>query len=346
MSPIKQRLILTSFFWLGFSSLWLTGCLRTADNEVIVYAALDKEFSEPILNDLAAEMQLSILTKFDQESNKTVGLVTDLLQNQRHPRADVFWNNEILHTLRLQKLGLLEVHLSPLASQFPAQFISDQQTWHGFAARARVLIINTRLIPDPTAYPRSIYDLADPKWKGRCAMAKPLFGTTATQAAVLFEHLGNAAAEKLFSEIAHNAVIEGGNKTVALKVARGEYAFGITDTDDAIIELEDAQPVAIVFPDQREDQLGTLLIPNTLCIIKNGPNTERAKRLVDRLLQPDVETRLARGPSAQIPLNSSITFRSRVQPTEHTELKIMSVDFSAAADHWDQVAHRLLQIFP
>jgi iron(III) transport system substrate-binding protein len=324
-------------------ALLFSGCLGKSDNEVVVYSALDKEFSQPILQDLETELDMRILTKFDQESNKTVGLVTDIIQNQSRPRTDVFWNNEILHTLRLQKLGLLEVYRSPAADNFPSQFVSADETWHGFAARARVLIVNTDLIPEPDDYPTSFFDLANPKWKGKCAMARPLFGTTATHAAVLFHQLGDKQAKKWLFEISNNAMIEGGNKQVAIKVARGQYAFGITDTDDAIIEIEQAKPVAIVFPDQEENQFGTLLIPNTLCLIKNGPNPERAKRLIDRLLKQDVEIRLAQGRSAQIPLNRNITIRSRV---EMPDLKIMEADFQAAAENWDDTAAALERIFP
>lgn len=327
--------------WLGMFG----GCLPQSEHEVVVFSALDREFSEPILNDLEKELSVKILPTFDQESNKTVGLVTRIIQSKNRPRADVFWNNEILHTLRLEKMGLLEVYRSPNAKPFPAQFSSAKNQWQGFAARARVLIVNTELIPDLQQRPSSIYDLTDPKWKGKCAMARPLFGTTATHAAVLFSELGNQKAMKLLQGIANNAVIEGGNKQVAMKVARGQYAFGITDTDDAIIELEQAHPVAIVFPDQGEDQLGTLLIPNTLAIIKNGPNPERAKKLVDRLLQPDIEARLAKGSSAQIPLSESVAFKSRVEP-DTRELKIMPVDFQAAADAWEEATKFLTETFP
>ena len=54
-----------------------------------------------------------------------------------------------------------------------------------------------------------------------------------------------------------NATIQGGNKQVAQKVAAGQFAFGLTDTDDAMIEVERGEPVAIVFPDQLENQCGT-----------------------------------------------------------------------------------------
>ncbi|MFK7769736.1 MAG: extracellular solute-binding protein [Mariniblastus sp.] len=320
--------------------------MQKSENEVVVYSALDREFSEPILNDLEKEMGLTIRPKYDQESNKTVGLVTGIIQSQKQPQADIFWNNEILHTMRLQKMGFLEVYQSPQASHFPTEFVSSQKQWHGFAARARVLIINTDLIPDANSRPSSIYDLADPKWKGKCAMARPLFGTTATHAAVLLAELGEEKAQQLLKNIANNAVIVGGNKQVALKVSSGQFAFGITDTDDAIIEIEQANPVTIVFPDQSEDQMGALLIPNTLAIIKNGPNSQRAKKLVDRLLQPDIEQRLAEGSSAQIPLSSQVKIKSRVESDISQPLKIMKVDFQAAADVWEDAAKFLTETFP
>ena len=319
------------------------GCLSKQENEVIVYAALDREFSEPILNDVGAELNLSVLPRYDVESNKTVGLANAIIKEQSRPRCDVFWNNEILHTLRLQQAGLLEAWICEPSKRYPDEFVSADNQWYGFAARARVLIVNTDLVPE-SERPTSINDLVDRKWKSRCAIARPLFGTSATQAAVMFDQLGDAKAEKFYRQLADNAVVLGGNKQVALKVAAGEYAFGLTDTDDAIIEIEAAKPVAIVFPDQGPDQQGTLLIPNTLCIIKNGPNTIRAKRLVERLLAADIETRLAVGASAQIPIAGDVETRSRVEP--EAELKVLKADFPAAAKKWNAVAEKLVEIFP
>ncbi len=51
-----------------------------------------------------------MIAKFDVESTKTVGLVNQIIAEQKTPVCDLFWNNEIMHTVRLQKLGLLEPH--------------------------------------------------------------------------------------------------------------------------------------------------------------------------------------------------------------------------------------------
>jgi len=324
--------------------LLLAGCLPQSPHEVVVYTALDKEFSEPVLNDFQADADVTVLPKFDVESTKTVGLANEIINQAGRQRCDLFWNNEILHTLRLKQQGLLVPYNSPVADHYPASFVSRDRDWYGFAARARVLIINTDLLPDRAGWPNSVTDLADPRWQGNCAIARPLFGTTATHAAVLFSQLGEEEAKVFLSQVARNAQVEGGNKQVATNVARGRYAFGLTDTDDAIIEVEKGAPVALVFPDQEPDQPGALLIPNTLALIKDGPNPGQAQRLIDYLLQQEVEERLAMGPSAQIPLNRNSQVASRVEPQQ--ELKVMEVDFEAAAALWSKVTPFLEETFP
>ena len=108
-----------------------------------------------------------------------------------------------------------------------------------------------------------------------------MFGTTATHAAVLFAEWGDQRAKEFFRALKKNNKIMGGNKQVATAVGRGELAFGLTDTDDAIIEKENGRPVEIVYPDQAEGGVGTLLIPNTICLIKRGPNPREARKLID-----------------------------------------------------------------
>lgn len=325
---------------LGLWCCLAIGCLKSSPSEVVVYAALDKEFSEPLLNDFSTQTGVRVLGKYDVESNKTVGLANEIIANAQRPRGDLFWNNEILHTIRLEKLGLLESYRSPLATNYPGQFVSSIGYWHGFAARARVLIVNRRLLPDSEAWPATVAELADSRWQGKCGLARPLFGTTATHAAVLFAKLGNEEATRFFQQVSTNCVLEAGNKQVAQHVAEGRYAWGLTDTDDAIIEIEAGKDVAIVFPDQAGE--GTLLIPNTLAIIKGGPHPEQARRLVDWLLRSEIEDRLAVGASAQIPLGREAVQESRVQPKD---LKIMPVDFDAAAECWESAQKELVALF-
>ncbi|HTL27762.1 MAG TPA: extracellular solute-binding protein, partial [Tepidisphaeraceae bacterium] len=280
---------------------------------IIVYSALDREFAEPVLEDFSKATGVRVLAKYDNESTKTVGLTNLLIQEAGRPRCDVFWNNEILNTLRLEQRELLTGYDSPAGGAYPAIYRSPKGDWHGFAARARVLIVNTKLVAEGE-WPKSIFDLADQKWKGKVGIARPVAGTTATHVACLFAALGEDKTKQYFRSLRVNEIqILGGNKQVAQACAAGQIAFGLTDTDDANIELERAAPVAIIYPDREPEQLGTLFIPNTLAILKGCPHGEQARRLIDYLLSPAVEEKLARGPSAQIPLNPAVTVPTRVE---------------------------------
>lgn len=316
-----------------------SGCWPGGSDEVVVYTALDSDFSDPILREFSEQTGIRVLPKFDAESTKTVGLTEAILAERARPRCDVFWNNEILNTLRLRNAGLLAAYDWPTATRFAQMAKSSDGRWHGFAARARVIILNTKLaaeLPD-TDRPASVLDLADPRFRGKAAMAKPLFGTTATHVACLFAVWGGDRAKDFLRKARQNDVkVLSGNKQVALRVAAGEMLFGLTDTDDAIVEVEKGGPVVIVYPDQGEDEMGTLFIPNTVAILKGGPNPKAARRLADYLLSPEVETRLAHGPSAQIPLNYDVSAPVRVKKPD--EIKAMQVDFETAADKWDEAA--------
>lgn len=323
------------------------GCLPPESQEpgfqeIVVYTALDQEFSQPIFDAFTRRTGIIVRAKFDTESTKTVALANEIIAERARTRCDLFWNNEILNSLRLEREGLLDVYRSPQAENYPAMYRSAKGTWHGFAARARVLLVNTDLVPLDQR-PTSIHDLADPRWSGRVGLAKPLFGTTATHAACLFAYWGDARAREFFLAVKENARIMAGNKQVARAVAGGSLAFGLTDTDDAIIEVEQGMPVAIIYPDQEPDGLGTLFIPNTLAIIRGAPHALRARKLVDYLLSAEVELQLAQGRSAQIPLNRTTQANVRVETP--ATVRAMQIDFAEAADRWQAAAEFLRDEF-
>ena len=292
--------------------------------EVVVYTALDEMYSRPILDAFEKETGIEVWPVYDTEAAKTTGLVTRLIAEQRRPRADVFWNNEVAQSIVLKNKGVLQPYASPAAKAIPKTFKDGEGYWTGFAARGRVIIYNTDLVGTP---PSSIQDFLDPKWAGKAAIARPLFGTTATHAAALFVLWGDERAKAFFHGLLENDVaILSGNATVRDMVANGEYAIGLTDTDDANGAIEDGRPAKWLFPDQ-DNELGTLIIPNTVCLIKGAPHPEAGRQLIDYLLSPQVEQRLSRMRSIQIPLNPTVEAPENVPRL--ADVRRMKVDFDA-----------------
>jgi iron(III) transport system substrate-binding protein len=338
-----------------FSSCMLS-CRHDPSKRLVVYCAHDREFAEEILEDFARASGLEVLPRYDTEANKAVGLYEDLIRESERPRCDVHWNNEILATIRLQKRGLLEPYRSPAAAAFgslPPQFRADDDSWHAFAARARIILVNTELVPKRD-WPAGLKDLTQPRWRNRLALAKPQFGTTATEATCLFQAWGEEAGRAFYKKLKMNGVhIVAGNKQVAVGVGQGQFAAGLTDTDDAMAEIDAGRPVAIIFPDRaatvpgstEAEKRGTLFLPNTVAVIRGCPHPDGARKLVDFLLSPEVEAKLAACKSRQIPLNPSVRAALPKEIETPRTVRSLAVDFAGAAELWPDVQSFLVREF-
>lgn len=321
--------------------LLAAGCRR--EPRVVLYCAQDREFAEGLLADFTRQTGVRVDAKYDTEANKSVALAAELEREAARPRCDVHWNNEPLGSVRLARAGVYAPLPAGVGDAFPAGTRPADRTWQGFAARARVLVVNTDLVPDAER-PRGLFDLAAETWRDRAAIAKPFFGTTAAHAACLSAALGPARARAFFAGLKANGVgVVAGNKQVARGVADGRFAAGVTDTDDAVIELRAGKPVAVVFPDA--DGVGTPFLPNTVALVRNGPNPDAGRRLVEFLLRPETEKRLAEGGGFQIPLNPAAAAELPPQILRPPRARAVAVDFDRAADAWEATQSFLRELF-
>ncbi len=329
----------------------LVGCGPEPD--LVIYVALDQVFSEELVNDFEAETGLNVRAEYDLEAQKTVGLVGRIIEEAKGgTRCDVFWNNEIAQTVHLEHLGLLQPYDSPSAADIPAEFRDPEFLWTGFAARARVLIVNTNLVQDPGKI-RGMWDLHDPAWHGVCTVARPLTGTTLTHAAAMYETFGMEEADRYWRFIAEHqsesppAVnVARSNGQVMTLVADGQLAWGWTDTDDFNVARLNGKPVMPIYPDQMEGPngeppMGTLLIPNTVCMIQDAPHPDNAKRFIDWVLRKEIEERLAHSRSAQIPVRASVDRPPHVRDNIH----ILKVDYDAVGRNMAAHTDHLRKMF-
>lgn len=311
-----------------------------AAREVTVYVSTDRVFSEPVLRAYEQKTGVKVNAVYDTEETKSTGLANKLLAEKNNPQADVFWSNEPVRTLVLKKRGVLAPYKSPSADGIPATFRDPEGLWTGFSARSRVIVYNTKLVK-PEESPKSVLDLADPKWKGQVAIADPRFGSTSFHVAALYAELGDERADDFFRKLKANDVkIVSGNSVVRDMVARGEVKVGLTDTDDVNVALEDKQPVAMVFPDR--DGMGVPVMPNMVSLIAGAPHQQAGQRLIDYLLSPDVERMLAQSEAVQIPLHEGVEGPKNIPSLK--SFQPMTLDYGKAADRVEDATRRLQSI--
>jgi iron(III) transport system substrate-binding protein len=200
-----------------------------------------------------------------------VGLANRLLAERAHPRCDVFWGNEELRTRQLAAKDVFRA----------------KDGWAAFGYRSRRIVINTNRLSVASA-PHSLLELTNQTWRGKVALAYPQFGTTATHFHALRQHWGDAVWEGWCRALAVNKpFLVDGNSVVVKTVGRGDAWIGLTDSDDISAGQAEGLPVAALSMSGE-----TLLIPNTVAVVREAPDPEPAQRLYEFLQRPEVVRQL------------------------------------------------------
>lgn len=276
----------------------LSGCAgEPDDNTLVVYCAHDQVYSEQILRRFESRTGIRVIPRFDTEATKSLGLTNLLISEKAHPRCDVFWNNQTLGTVALQSEGILHPYKGPGYKRIPASYKDPDGHWTGFAARLRVYIVNSDVLQPTEDEIEQRFAAAN---LSRIAVAKPLFGTTLSHYALLWDRWGPDKLKDWHADTRERGISEvAGNSTVMNLVAKGTCDLGWTDTDDFFVAQDRGDPVAMS-PIRVDGK--TICLPNSVAIIKGTKKLSQAQQLVDFLLSAEVELELAKSKARQIPL--------------------------------------------
>jgi iron(III) transport system substrate-binding protein len=246
----------------------LAGC-RNSDS-VIIYTSQDQQYAEPILAEFTKQTGIKVRAVFDSEAVKTVGLANRLLAEANHPQCDVWWSNEALRTRQLARRGVLETN-----------------SIVEFGFRSRRIVINTNQLALSSA-PKSLLELTNVAWRGKVALAYPMFGTTSAEFIALRRRWGVTEWEQWCRALAANKpFLVDGNSVVVKLVARGEAVIGLTDFDDIAVGQREGQPLASL---PLSDE--SVLIPNSIAIVRGTSRPLEAKQLAAFLASDSVMTKL------------------------------------------------------
>ncbi len=329
---MKNRFIV---IWTLTIMLFTAGCTHHA-NEVVVYTSVDQVFSEPVLKDFERETGIKVKAVFDTEETKSTGVLNRLISEKENPQCDLFWSGDPMRAVVLKQKGISKPYHSPVAAGIDPVYKDPQGYWTGFSARARVLIYN-KSVMDSTDVPLSIFDLTKEKYKGKVAIANPLFGTTTFHIAALYTTLGSGKTKLFLSALKkNNVVIASSNGDVKKQVMQGRVFCGITDTDDAFEAMKEDKNTGMVFLDRKG--IGSLIIPNTVNLIKGSPNSENGKKLMDYLLSKKTEAKLAKS-CAQMPLHKGVKVPADVPSLDY--IAPMKVDYDKTSELLPEVQNYL-----
>ena len=135
-------------------------------NTLHIYSGRSESLVAPLFEQ--AEKDLGITLKI--EYGKTDQLVTRMLTEGAQSPADVIFAQDSGHLGALSNRDMLDELPQSLYDGIQAQYRDDKKRWLATSGRLRVLVYNSTKYTSDTL-PSTLYDLADPKWKGKLGWA-------------------------------------------------------------------------------------------------------------------------------------------------------------------------------
>lgn len=247
--------------------------------KVTVYSIFQEEEARKILDKFKAE------TGIDYDILRLPsGEAVSRVQNEMgKPQADFLMGGPADSHEVLKKAGSLEAYVSPNASDIPDNMKDKEGFWTGFYLNPIAIGVNEQRWKEKygtAPYPQSFKELLDPKFKGEIGMSDPATsGTSYTAVASLAQVWGKDEMLKFMSQLLPNLKErpKSGIEPIQ-KAAKGEYTIGITFLGDQLKIKNQGNPIVSIVPEAAGYEVGGL------AIVKGGPNTAAAKKLMDYML--------------------------------------------------------------
>jgi iron(III) transport system substrate-binding protein len=267
-----------------------------------IFTGRKESLIAPALSAFRAETGINFVVK----SGTTGGLASEIIAQRNNPQASVLFSQDAPTCEALRRAGVLEANDSAALKAIPPRFRASDGSWVGISGRARVLMYNRDLVK-PADLPRSVLDLAKPRWRGKVATPSSREASVVSWAGALIRQMGREAAERYLRRLAANDLaVLGSHTDVRRAVARGEFAIGMVNHYYYHLTRAEGGNVGIVHPDQgrlvrkrtfvgsgadRRAVVRTVRVPRrplgvlfnaaSLCLVKDGPAQREARALID-----------------------------------------------------------------
>jgi iron(III) transport system substrate-binding protein len=246
-------------------------------------------------------------------------LADEIVSEGSRSPADVIYTENSQALEYLQSKGLLAQVARTTLADTPAQYDSPQGDWLGVSARVSVIIYNPALISQGQL-PTSVLQLADPKYRGKLAVAPQETDFQPIITAVVRAY-GQAAALRWLDGIKSNAGahVYPDNETIADEVNRGAAAFGIVNQYywyRMRAEIGSANTKALITYFAAGDP-GYVVDVSGAAVLKSSAHSSAAQKFLAYLVSPaaqEIIANPAKSISFEYPIASGVTTRAGETP--------------------------------
>jgi iron(III) transport system substrate-binding protein len=291
-----------------FLILLLTGCAANdgADEndqaELVVYSSRNETFVNQLLEKFEEDTGIKVMAL-----HAGSGAVNRIIEEENNVRADIFISNDIGALEHLRMEGFLEGYSPQGIDMIASQYRAPDNSWFALSARTRVFMFNKDLISE-AEMPKTVWELTDEKWQGQFAITRGGNAGMIAHVSALRYEWGDQKTAEWLSIIKDNAgAIMEGHGDIRRAVGAGEYKFGLVNNyyyHQQLLEPTNNN-VGVIYPDQRDGEMGAVANGAGVALIKGGPNSVNARIFLDWILLPENQREFSYA-SMEVPINPAI----------------------------------------
>ena len=278
----KKHSILPSYFVIFV--LLFTLIYSTHAETLTLYSGRSKSLVDPIIQQFEKETGIEIKVSYAN----TTHLVAKLRTEGDKSPASLFWAQDAGALGTVSKNGLFAKLPESILSKVPETFRHTDGLWLATSGRARVLAYSPERV-SADALPDSIFDLTQPKWKGKVGWA-PRNASFQAFVTAMRTQVGEKRAEQWLRDMkANGAKAYQKNTPIIEALAAGEIDLGLPNHYYLFrFKKRDSKfPVEQSF--FKANDPGNLVNIAGIGLLKNSENQETALKFIEYLLSPKAQ---------------------------------------------------------
>lgn len=294
--------------------------------QLVVYSGRAEPAVKPVFERFTEETGIQIVVRYGD----TAQMAATIIEEGRRSPADVFFAQDAGALGSLSAAGMLTTLPDELLQRVDGRLQSPLGHWIGTSGRARVLVHNTDLVPVADA-PDSIWELLDPKWRGRIGWA-PTNGSFQVFVTALRVLEGeDEAARWLRGILANNPRVYPNNRAIVDAVIRGEISVGFVN-HYYLFQFVDQHVGALPARNHfTTGDAGAIMNVAGVGVLESSANKESALRFVEFLLS-DWAQQYFTDNNFEYPVVVAGSVRTNADLPPLAELDVPDIDLSNLSD--------------
>jgi iron(III) transport system substrate-binding protein len=294
----------------------------SGNGKLTIYSGREEELVAPLLERFEQEKNIELDVRYGDSAE----LAATIAEEGENSPADVFFAQDPGSLGALEEEDLLAELPNEILDRVPERFRDPDGRWTGTSGRVRVIAYNTEELSE-SEVPDSVFDLTDPKWKGKIGFPPTNASFQAFVTAMRLSAGEERAREWLDGFAANDPRTYEKNTPVVEAVAAGEIQLGLVNHYYLYLVKEEQPnaPVANHFLEAGDP--GALVSVAGAAIVEGTGEEELAQDFVEYLLSDDGQRfYVEEAEEAEYPLVEGIEQKEGLPPLETLDSPDVELD--------------------